>query len=63
MAGQLDDTTHVVRVSPLKALSNDIQINSKSLAGIQEELRALGLLEVNIRTLVRTGDIGGRARG
>ena len=55
--GQLDDTTHVVYVSPLKALSNDIQINlQKPLEGIQEELRALRLPEVNIRTLVRTGD-------
>ena len=57
VAGQLDDTTHVVYVSPLKALSNDIQINLQNpLDGIQEELRALRLPEVNIRTLVRTGD-------
>ncbi|HEV2884801.1 MAG TPA: DEAD/DEAH box helicase [Pyrinomonadaceae bacterium] len=55
--GKLDDTTHVVYVSPLKALSNDIQRNLQMpLAGIQEELRAMGLPEVNIRTLVRTGD-------
>jgi ATP-dependent Lhr-like helicase len=55
--GQLDDTTHVVYVSPLKALSNDIQRNLQiPLAGIQEELRAMGLPEVNIRTFVRTGD-------
>ncbi|MDQ5845812.1 MAG: DEAD/DEAH box helicase, partial [Acidobacteriota bacterium] len=55
--GKLDDTTHVVYVSPLKALSNDIQRNLQiPLAGIQEELKALGLPEVNIRTLVRTGD-------
>src|SRR5260221_3348851 len=57
VAGQLDDTTHVVYVSPLKALSNDIQINlQKPLEGILEELRLLKLPEVNIRTLVRTGD-------
>src|SRR6267143_5166543 len=57
VAGQLEDTTHVVYVSPLKALSNDIQINlQKPLEGIREELRALGLPELNIRTLVRTGD-------
>jgi ATP-dependent Lhr-like helicase len=57
MAGQLDATTHVVYVSPLKALSNDIQINlQKPLEGIAQELKALGLPEVNIRTLVRTGD-------
>ena len=55
--GKLDDTTHVVYVSPLKALSNDIQRNLQvPLAGIQEELRALDLPEVNIRTFVRTGD-------
>jgi ATP-dependent Lhr-like helicase len=55
--GQLDDTTHVVYVSPLKALSNDIQRNLQvPLAGIQDELRAMGLPEVNIRTFVRTGD-------
>lgn len=55
--GKLDDTTHLVYVSPLKALSNDIQRNLQvPLAGIQEELRAMGLPEVNIRTFVRTGD-------
>ncbi|HBB87494.1 MAG TPA: ATP-dependent DNA helicase [Blastocatellia bacterium] len=55
--GKLDATTHVVYVSPLKALSNDIQRNLQfPLAGIQEELAAMGLPEVNIRTLVRTGD-------
>ncbi|HEX3282222.1 MAG TPA: DEAD/DEAH box helicase [Pyrinomonadaceae bacterium] len=55
--GKLDANTHVVYVSPLKALSNDIQRNLQfPLAGIQEELAAMGLPEVNIRTLVRTGD-------
>ena len=55
--GKLDDTTHLVYVSPLKALSNDIQRNLQfPLEGIQEELRAMGLPEVNIRTFVRTGD-------
>src|SRR5215813_1615865 len=53
----LDVSTHVVYVSPLKVLGNDIQINlQKPLEGIQEELRALGLPEINIRVLVRTGD-------
>src|SRR6266567_1970335 len=57
LAGRLDDTTHVVYVSPLKALSNDIQINlQKPLEGIARELKVLGLPELNIRTLVRTGD-------
>jgi ATP-dependent helicase Lhr and Lhr-like helicase len=55
--GQLDDSTHVIYVSPLKALSNDVQRNLQApLEGIQAELKALGLPEVNIRTLVRTGD-------
>ena len=55
--GKLDDSTHVIYVSPLKALSNDVQRNLQvPLEGIQTELKALGLPEVNIRTLVRTGD-------
>jgi ATP-dependent Lhr-like helicase len=55
--GKLDDSTHVIYVSPLKALSNDVQRNLQvPLEGIQEELKALELPEVNIRTLVRTGD-------
>ena len=55
--GKLDDSTHVIYVSPLKALSNDVQRNLQvPLEGIQSELKALGLPEVNIRTLVRTGD-------
>src|ERR1700755_2449996 len=50
--GKLDDSTHVIYVSPLKALSNDIQINlQKPLEGIQQQLQKLGLPEVNIRTL------------
>ncbi|MGI9167736.1 MAG: DEAD/DEAH box helicase [Pyrinomonadaceae bacterium] len=55
--GKLDDSTHVVYVSPLKALSNDIQRNLQiPLEGIQQELIAFGLPQINIRTLVRTGD-------
>src|SRR5678816_1914498 len=55
--GKLDDSTHVIYVSPLKALSNDVQRNLQvPLEGIQEELKALDLPEINIRTLVRTGD-------
>src|SRR5215475_6912963 len=53
----LPDETLVVYVSPLKALSNDIQRNlAAPLAGIRSELKALGLPDVDIRTLVRTGD-------
>jgi ATP-dependent Lhr-like helicase len=53
----LPDQTFVVYVSPLKALSNDIRKNLEApLAGIRRELAALGLPDVDIRTLVRTGD-------
>jgi ATP-dependent helicase Lhr and Lhr-like helicase len=55
--GPLRDETQVVYVSPLKALSNDIHRNlEEPLAGIGQELAALGFPEVEIRTLVRTGD-------
>jgi len=55
--GALPDTTTVVYVSPLKALSNDIHINLEApLEGIRAELAALGLPDVAIRTAVRTGD-------
>jgi ATP-dependent Lhr-like helicase len=55
--GTLEDVTQVVYVSPLKALSNDIQKNlQEPLAGIEQELKLMGLAEVNIRTFVRTGD-------
>ena len=44
IAGELLDETQVVYVSPLKALSNDIQRNLEApLAGIREELRAAGI--------------------
>jgi len=57
VAGTLEDVTQVVYVSPLKALSNDIQKNlQEPLAGIEQELKSMGLGEINIRTLVRTGD-------
>jgi len=53
----LPDETRVVYVSPLKALSNDIQRNLEvPLAGIRAELDRLGLPDVEIRTQVRTGD-------
>jgi ATP-dependent helicase Lhr and Lhr-like helicase len=57
VAGELKDETQVVYVSPLKALSNDIQRNlAAPLAGIAAELRARGVPELTIRTWVRTGD-------
>ncbi len=57
LAGTLRDETQVVYVSPLKALSNDVQKNlSEPLAEIGRTLAELGLPDVAIRTLVRTGD-------
>ena len=57
IAGELKDETQVVYVSPLKALSNDIQRNLEApLTGIREELRRRGLPDVEISTWVRTGD-------
>jgi ATP-dependent helicase Lhr and Lhr-like helicase len=54
---ELKDETQIVYVSPLKALSNDIEKNlAAPLKGISEELRRLDLPDVAIRTLVRTGD-------
>lgn len=55
--GELRDEIHVVYVSPLKALSNDIQKNlDEPLAGIRRELFESGQPDVDIRTVVRTGD-------
>ena len=57
VAGELTDTTHVVYVSPLKALSNDIRRNlEQPLAGITGELARLGAPPSEIRAQVRTGD-------
>ncbi|HSW14367.1 MAG TPA: DEAD/DEAH box helicase, partial [Solimonas sp.] len=53
----LEDQVYVLYVSPLKALSNDIQKNLQApLAGIRERVRALGLGDLDIRDAVRTGD-------
>ena len=55
--GGLRDETYIVYVSPLKALSNDIRRNLEApLAGIRDELRAMELPDVEVRTFVRTGD-------
>ncbi|MDZ4844479.1 MAG: DEAD/DEAH box helicase [Chitinophagales bacterium] len=57
IAGTLENTTQVVYISPLKALSNDIQRNLQfPLKGITEELKAEGFAEPNISVMVRTGD-------
>ena len=55
--GRLEDATRVVYVSPLKALSNDIQRNlEQPLAGIGAQLTRLGMPAFEIRAQVRTGD-------
>ena len=55
--GNLADETYVLYVSPLKALSNDIQKNLQGpLQGIRELMQAQGLPPADIRALVRTGD-------
>lgn len=63
LAQGLADETRVLYVSPLKALSNDIQRNLElPLAGILRTLEARGLPQVGIRTMVRTGDTPSAAR-
>ena len=55
--GGLPERTKVVYVSPLKALSNDIQRNlSEPLAGISELAQKDGTPLPEIRVAVRTGD-------
>lgn len=57
VSGTLADAVQVVYVSPLKALSNDVQRNlEQPLAGIAAELAARGLAVPAIRAMVRTGD-------
>jgi ATP-dependent Lhr-like helicase len=54
---QLSDGVQILYVSPLKALSNDIQKNLElPLNGIAEHLHLVGESLVNIRTAVRSGD-------
>ncbi len=53
----LEDETRVLYISPLKALSNDIQINlQQPLQGTRDALLELGLHDVDARAWVRTGD-------
>ena len=55
--GSLPDTTQVLYVSPLKALSNDIHKNlDVPLSGIATLAAERGLMLPAIRTAVRTGD-------
>lgn len=57
LSGELTDQTEVLYVSPLKALSNDIQKNLETPLGeILQLAGQRGLLLPDIRTAVRTGD-------
>src|SRR3984893_13369939 len=57
LQGALPVETRILYVSPLKALSNDIQRNLEApLEGIREQLAVLGLPDVAIRAVVRAGD-------
>jgi ATP-dependent helicase Lhr and Lhr-like helicase len=57
LARELEDHTQVLYVSPLKALSNDIQKNLRQpLAEIGQAALQAGLLMPELRVLVRTGD-------
>jgi ATP-dependent Lhr-like helicase len=57
LARELDDRTQVLYVSPLKALSNDVQKNlQQPLNEIGQTALQAGLLMPELRVLVRTGD-------
>src|SRR5438132_2348440 len=57
ISGELRDCTEVLYVSPLKALSNDIQKNLEiPLGEILQLAGQRGILMPEIRTAVRTGD-------
>lgn len=55
--GPLPDETRVLYISPLKALSNDIQKNlQQPLLAINDCLLELGQIPAEIKAMVRTGD-------
>ena len=57
LSGQLDETTKVVYISPLKALGNDIAKNLQTpLAEIYRLADSEGILLPGIRVAVRSGD-------
>jgi ATP-dependent Lhr-like helicase len=62
-AGALSEGIEVVYISPLKALSSDVEKNlALPLAGIREALAARGSDPPAIRTALRTGDTTSAAR-
>ncbi len=57
VADCLNDGVHILYVSPLKALSNDIHRNLElPLSGIADQLQFNGLAPLEIKVAVRTGD-------
>jgi ATP-dependent Lhr-like helicase len=63
IAGTLAPCTEVVYISPLKALSNDVQKNlDQPLREIQQLALERGYLSTEIRTGVRTGDTPAKDR-
>ncbi|HLQ64927.1 MAG TPA: DEAD/DEAH box helicase [bacterium] len=61
--GKLTDETHVIYVSPLKALGNDIQKNLQDpLADLRQLAEAQGTPLPEIRVMVRSGDTPARER-
>jgi ATP-dependent helicase Lhr and Lhr-like helicase len=63
LTGALPDATRVVYVSPLRALSNDVERNLLGpLAGLSAEAVAAGLPAPELRVAVRTGDTNGARR-
>ena len=62
-AGDLEDVTEIVYVTPLKALGNDIQRNLETpLEEIRQVATELGYELPSIRTAVRSGDTPSSAR-
>ena len=62
-AGPLPEETRVLYISPLKALSNDIEKNLKvPLDGIRSSLVQSGYVDAPITTAVRTGDTPAKER-
>ena len=57
LAGELADETRILYVSPLKALSNDIEVNLREpLAALRAAAAQAGLEAPAVRAAVRTGD-------
>ncbi len=55
--GELEDEVYVLYVSPLRALSNDIERNlEEPLNGIREKAEEMGREVPEVRSAVRTGD-------